>query len=193
MRGADAPAVGRTASVYERELREILQGDAEALRRYGRRQLPTDRPAVEEHARRPFLVVRAAGSLGFDLVALRPEFAFPIEVKGSREATIRFSAAGGRAHAQLLAHRRTVERVGLFAVYAFRRIGGEDPDCWRLFATADGATSRGLMGIIRRELPPVARTREGNGVLRWEEGLPLLRFLGKIAFLTAPSATGPAA
>ena len=74
-----------------------------------------------EHRERPFLVVRGAGSLGFDLVALRRELALPVEVKASAESSILFSAASGRAADQLEAHRTAVERVGLVAVYAYRK------------------------------------------------------------------------
>ena len=174
----------RTSATYERELRELLRGESDALRRYGRRLPPTDRKVLESHALRPFLVVRAAGSLGFDLVALRPEFAFPLEVKASREATIRFSAASGRAHQQLTAHRRAVERVGLMAVYAYRRVGGPDEDAWRLFATPGDGGDGGSLRLLRRFLPSVAVTKEGNGVLRWDEGRPLLEFLRQVSFLT---------
>ncbi|MCI4367055.1 MAG: Holliday junction resolvase [Thermoplasmata archaeon] len=176
----------RAAGIYERELRELLRGETAAVRRYAHRLAPQERPIVESFARRPFLVVRAAGSLGFDLVALRPEFAFPLEVKSSTEATIRFSAASGRANAQLEAHRKAVEQVGLLVVYAFRRVGGDDRDTWRLFSTG-GERSEGRLRLLRRFLPPVARTPEGNGVLRWEDGKPLLEFLKKVEFLTDPA------
>ncbi|EQD52404.1 holliday junction resolvase Hjc, partial [mine drainage metagenome] len=121
--------MGGQGSGYERELKELLQGQPEAIRRFVRALPPTDRPLVERVEREPFLVVRAAGSLGFDLVALRREFAFPLEVKSSRSELIHFSAASGRATEQLRAHRAAVGRVGLVVLYAFRRIGhrGGDP------------------------------------------------------------------
>jgi hypothetical protein len=175
--------VARAAGIYERELRELLRGEPEALRKYAHRLPPVDRATVAAYGQRPFLVVRAAGSLGFDLVALRPEFAFPLEVKSSTEATIRFSAASGRANAQLEAHRVAVTRVGLLVVYAFRRVGGEDRDSWRLYATG-GAKSEGSLRLLRDFLPPVAMTPEGNGVLRWDAGKPLLEFFRKVSFLT---------
>jgi hypothetical protein len=175
--------VGRSASAYERELKELLQGDPEALLRYGRALDPTRRPILDSIARHPFLVVRAAGSLGFDLVALRSEFAFPLEVKSSSSDTIRFSAASGRAGEQLEAHRRAVERVGLIVLYAYRRIGHRAGDPWRLFAASAPAMS-GRLGLLLKRLPPLDRTREGNAVLRWESGMPLLQFLEYIALLT---------
>lgn len=182
----------RSASVYERELKDLLQGDAEALHRYGRALDPARRPVLDTVARSPFLVVRAAGSLGFDLVALRSEFAFPLEVKASSSDTIRFSSASGRAAEQLEAHRRAVERVGLIVLYAFRRVGHRDGDAWRLYAASRGSVN-GRLGLLSRRLPAVESTRDGNGVLRWTSGLPLSEFFELISFLTAPTTPVPGA
>ncbi len=183
--------MSRTSSAYERELKEILQGVPEAVTRYGRTLAPTERAHVGRIVDHPFLVVRAAGSLGFDLVALRSEFSFPLEVKASASDTIRFSAASGRAAEQLAAHQRAVDRVGLIVLYAYRRVGvrGEDP--WRLYA-APGESRPGSLSLLRRRLPPVDRTREGNGVLRWANGLPLSEFLELVFFLTERPTGGPA-
>ncbi|MCI4367987.1 MAG: Holliday junction resolvase [Thermoplasmata archaeon] len=176
--------MGRGSSAYERELKELLQADPETIARYRRSVEPAQRERLDRASRSPFLVIRAAGSLGFDLVALRSEFAFPIEVKSSGEEVIRFSAASGRAAAQLEAHRKAVERVGLIVLYAFRRLGGRRGDPWRLFSASAGRPGRGSLEILRRRLPPVERTKEGNAVLRWENGMPLLEFLELVAFLT---------
>lgn len=175
--------MGAGGSNYERELKDLLQGDPESVERYARGMAPSDRARVRDAARAPFLVVRAAGSLGFDLVALRRECAFPVEVKASASDTIRFSAASGRADRQLEAHRRAVDRVGLAVVYAYRRLGHRGGDRWRLFATGSaGAT--GWSAILLRRLPPVDTTRDGNAVLRWEAGYPLTRFLELVGELT---------
>jgi hypothetical protein len=179
------PSVGRSASVYERELKELLQGEREAVDRYAR-SLPADeRERFRAALRAPFLVVRAAGSLGFDLVALRSEFAFPLEVKSSVADTIRFSAASGRAAEQLEAHRRAVDRVGLLVIYAFRRLGHRGGEAWRLFA-AGAPRAGGRSALLVKRLPPVEHTREGNGVLRWDSGFPLSRFLNLVADLVEP-------
>ncbi|MCI4335460.1 MAG: Holliday junction resolvase [Thermoplasmata archaeon] len=164
--------MNRSSSAYERELKQILQGTA-----------GESGQGPNGHA--PFLVVRAAGSLGFDLVALRPEFAFPIEVKASHSATIHFSAASGRAAEQLEAHRQSVERVGLLALYAFRRLGRRTGDPWRLFV-APGPPHRGRLGLLRRRLPPIDATRTGHAVLRWEDGMALGEFLSCVTGLVEP-------
>ncbi|HZY71246.1 MAG TPA: Holliday junction resolvase [Thermoplasmata archaeon] len=166
----------RTGSGYERELRALLEGDRTAIRAYGRRLPAGDRPKIQRLAETPCLVVRAAGSFGFDLVALRDYFAFPLEVKSSHEETIRFSSAGGRAEEQLADHRKTADRVGLLVIYAYRRVGGSRGDSWRLFI-APGPDGSGWRHIVRKRLPEVERTRDGNGVLRWERGLPFVQFV----------------
>jgi len=175
--------VGGQASSYERELKDLLQGQPDAIRRFGRSLPPADRSVIERVAQEPFLVVRAAGSFGFDLVALRREFAFPLEVKSSRSDSILFSAASGRASDQLRAHRASVGRVGLVVLYAYRRIGLRSGDPWRLFGATDTPNSGSIRYLYRR-LPPVETTREGHGVLRWEHGMPLVRFLDIVHFLT---------
>ncbi len=179
--------MGLTGSNYERELKGLLQGERESVDRYARALAPEERPGLLEASRRPFLVVRAAGSLGFDLVALRSEFAFPLEVKASATDTIRFSAASGRADRQLAEHRRAVDRVGLIVVYAYRRLGHRAGDPWRLYATGSTRAS-GRTAFLLGRLPPVETTRDGNAVLRWESGMPLSRFLQIVHTLTTPVA-----
>jgi Holliday junction resolvase len=182
--------VGHGYGGYERELRSLLSGDAAAVRSYARSLPPGDRDGFERLIEEPFLVVRGAGSLGLDLVALRREFAFPIEVKASSEPVIRFTAASGRANAQLAAHRKAVGRVGLMVLYAYRRLGVRKEEAWRLFV-AGTVPDTGLLRLICRALPPVSETKEGNGVLRWEEGMPLSRFLDRMRFLVErPPAAG---
>ncbi len=182
--------VGHGFSGYERELRTLLSGDPSSVRSYARALPPEERAEFERLIDEPFLVVRGAGSLGLDLVALRRELAFPIEVKASSAPVIRFTSGGGRANSQLRAHREAVEKVGLMVLYAYRRLGLRGEEAWRLFVTGT-PPERGVLGLVCRGLPPVDSTRNGNGVLRWEGGMPLSRFLGRVRFLSArPAAVG---
>jgi Archaeal holliday junction resolvase (hjc) len=174
--------VGHSSSAYERELRSLLEGQPQAVRTYARALPPAERSEFERLIDHPFLIVRAAGSLGFDLVALRREIAFPLEVKASSEPVIRFSAASGRANAQLESHKKAVARVGLTVLYAYRRVGLRGEETWRVFL-AGVVPETGILRLVCRRLPPVSRTPEGNGILRWEEGLPLSRFLEQARFL----------
>ncbi len=176
--------VGHGFDGYERELRSVLSGEPESVRAYARALPPTERSEFERLIDEPFLVVRGAGSLGLDLVALRREFALPIEVKASASAVIRFTAAGGRANAQLASHRRVASRAGLTVLYAYRRLGLRGAEPWRVYSAGAGA-GRGLSGAAFRTVPPVEATREGNGILRWEGGLPLSQFLERLRYLAS--------
>ncbi len=176
--------VGHGFSGYERELRTLLSGEPSSVRSYARALPPEERSEFERLIDEPFLVIRGAGSLGLDLVALRRELAFPIEVKASASPVIRFTAAGGRANAQLAAHREAVQKVGLMVLYAYRRLGLRGEESWRLYV-AGQPPERGVLGLVCRGLPPVDTTASGNGVLRWEGGMPLSRFLGRVRYLSA--------
>ncbi len=178
--------VGHSFGGYERALRSLLSGEPSAVRTYARSLPPEGRPSFERLVREPFLVVRAAGSFGFDLVALRREFAFPIEVKASAEPVIRFTAASGRASEQLAAHRAAVAKVGLMVIYAYRRLGLRGEECWRLFL--EGSRPNGaVVGYVFQPVPMISRTREGNGILRWEEGMPLSRFVERVHSVLRPT------
>ncbi len=178
--------VGRGSSAYERELRTLLQGDEAAVRAYLRILPAEDRSSFERLIAEPYLVIRGAGSLGFDLVALRREIAFPLEVKAASGDVIRFADASGRADLQLAAHRRAVGRSGLTVLYAYRRLGRHGQEPWRIFLASEVPASGSLRFVCRR-LPPVSTTREGHGILRWEEGMPLSRFLHTVRALTEPA------
>jgi hypothetical protein len=178
--------VGRSASAYERELRYLLEGDVGAVRAYARSLPPERRAEFERLTDAPFLVIRGAGSLGFDLVALRRDYAFPLEVKASSEPVIRFTAASGRAEAQLAVHRSTVQRVGLTVLYAYRRVGRQKEESWRIYR-GTAVPQRGVLKGVCSHLPEVSATTAGHGILRWEEGMPLSRFLYYAYYFEAPT------
>lgn len=179
--------MGTSAWAYERELKGVLQGEREALRRYRREaDRPEDLARLDRLSQRPFLVVRAAGSHGFDLVALRERLILPIEVKSSGAETIHFSAASGRASEQYRQLVRQTREARLLLLYAFRRVGlrGEDP--WRLFSAEPNAVPLdGFAGLVARRVPPVDQTSAGHRVLRWEKGVPLLSFLDWLLYVAS--------
>lgn len=178
--------MGVGASEYERELRSLLEGEREAVRHYSRYVAPEQRRILQHLERGPFLVVRAAGSHGFDLVAMRAGFAFPIEAKASAEEVIRFSSASGRMTGQLNDHLEAAKRGGLVVLYAYRRLGRRSGEPWRLFTPQTENHNHGRVEYLRNHLPPIERTREGNCVLRWENGLPLSVFLDRLFKLFDP-------
>lgn len=174
------------ASQYERELRSLLEAEPDALRHYARYLAPEQRRTLDRLRRGPFLVVRAAGSHGFDLVAMRAGFAFPIEAKASAEEVIRFSSASGYANDQLAEHIEAARRGGLVVLYAYRRLGSRNGEPWRLYTPQPENGHHGRVGLLSKHLPPIGRTKEGNGVLRWEHGLPLSEFLDRLFTLFDP-------
>jgi Holliday junction resolvase len=180
--------VVRGSSGYERELRDLLQGEPAAIRAYCRALPKEDARTLETLIERPFLVVRAAGSHGFDLVALRRQFAFPVEVKTSSRTAIRFSNSPRNAE-QLKAHTAAVRRVGLVVLYAYRKIGHRTGDPWRVY-TPTAPPEKGIVGLVGKRLPKIDETRNGNAVLRWSDGLPLVEFLRQVLALSDPTARG---
>ncbi len=177
---------GRSFSGYERELRSLLEGDPESVRAYARSLSRAERAGFLRLIDSPFLVIRGAGSHGLDLVAMRWGLSFPIEVKASSEPVIRFTAASGRANTQLRAHREAIGRAGLAVLYAYRRLGLRSEESWRLFLGSE-PPKFGVLRVLCRALPPVGETREGNGILRWEDGQRLSRFLDRTHQLMEPS------
>ena len=161
---------------YERELREVLSGTEKGITAITRSCTPEEKHQMRLVADRPFLVVRAAGS-GMegsgDLVALRGDCCFPIEVKSTRATKLYFS---GRTKDQLNAMIREGERSGLMPLYAHRRKGVRG-DSWRLFRVE----TQGLKGTLARlakMIPALPLTRNGSPFIDWEQGMPLHRFLG---------------
>jgi Holliday junction resolvase len=122
-------------------------------------------------------VVRAAGSLGADLVAVRDDLSFLVEVKSAKKGALYFTAAE-RLVEQIDVIRRQCERSGVLPVYAFRKKGVRG-DAWRLFTMPD-MNLRARAAIVWRRLPKVAKTAQGNDVLRWEQGMPLADFLAYV-------------
>ena len=158
-----------TGSSYENELKRILEG----------RPLPADMRSLsppEKNAyylleKHPFLVIRAAGSFGCDLVALRPDVAFPIEVKSSKSEVVRFG--GRREQQQAVDFMTECRRPGVIPVYA-HRLKGIRGDKWRLFRLpVDRATGFDAAGTLAFSLPVLPRTKAGNFKLDWYKGLPL--------------------
>ena len=75
------------SSQYERELRQVLAGVPSGVEGVIRSCSPIEKERMRLVLNRPFLVVRAAGS-GMegtgDLLALRGDLCFPIEVKSTK-------------------------------------------------------------------------------------------------------------
>lgn len=183
------------ASTYERELRYLLAGRTDAVEPMVDRVAREDPKAAVKLRRvldHPFFVLRSAGSLGIDLVALRGEISFPIEVKTSNEAVVRLSRSK-RSKEQAEELTRDCLEAGLVPLYAYRRRDMRDGDPWRVFLmTTPELTEWNAEGYYRYSLLYRKMMREGrcadisedgNYILRWDEGWPLYDFVYYVADL----------
>ncbi len=172
----DGQRCATMTGAYERELREVLSGTEKGVNAVTRSCTPEEKGRMSRVRERPFLVVRAAGS-GMegsgDLVALRGDCSFPIEVKSTRAEKLYFS---GRTKDQLNAMIREGERSGLMPLYAHRRKGVRG-DSWRIFRVK----TKGLKGTLARlasMIPALPLNRNGSPFIDWEQGMPLNQFVG---------------
>jgi Holliday junction resolvase len=166
--------------VYERELKGILSGDLKWIEGVSR-NLPVDvMRSYLKMTECPFIVLRAAGSFGVDLVAIRGDISFPIEVKSSVNDTIHFSASSGRGTQQAAELLDLCKKAKLAPLYAFRmkRVRGGDP--WRVFTVrVEGV--EGTLRFIYEMLPKLEPERGGHLILRWDDGMPLNKFVDYLA------------
>ena len=120
------------ASSYERELRAVLAGTVDGVKAVTRSCSEFEKECMMQVIQQPFLVVRAAGS-GMegsgDLLALRGDICFPIEVKTNKSKKIYLS---GRTREQYDAMLEQGERCQLMPLYA-HRLKGIRGDSWRIF------------------------------------------------------------
>jgi len=172
----------QTGSVYERELKNLLSGNDKTLEKMVKTCDGTERGAYLSILLNPFIVIRAAGSLGVDLVALRWDFSFPIEVKSSSDDTMRFSR-NQKMTDQACRMLEECTRSFVMPVYAFR-LKGARGDPWRLFMLPLDVDLKGRMGIIQKRMPKIEVNGNGNYIMRWNDGMKLSRF---IEYLSATS------
>ncbi len=163
---------------YERELRHVLAGLPEGVRAVTRSCSESERAQARLVIEKPFLVVRAAGS-GIegsgDLLALRGDICFPIEVKTSKEKKLYLN---GRLSEQYSALENIGKKCGLMPLYAYR-LKGVRGDSWRIFRI-DAGPLEGRLSILARRIPACPLTKNGRPHLIWEKGLPLHKFLALV-------------
>lgn len=163
------------SQIYERELKGILMADPEVLSRVTRNLPQEESIPYMRIIQRPFVVVRAAGSFGIDM-AVVGSISFLVEEKSSVEPLYHFNAPRIVEQAALLLD--LCSRAGITPVYAYRlkRQRGHDP--WRLFTMeVEEGKLDGYDKLFHQKLPKLERTRSNNLVMRWENGMPLHRFI----------------
>ena len=163
------------AGKYERELKNILEGELKTLNRVTKTCTLIEKMNYSKISEKPFAVIRAAGSLGIDLVAARGDISFLTEVKSSIEDTIHFSNIGGKLQDQALTMKNMCEKTKTLPIYAFRT-KGKRGDSWRIF-TLDIDGLEGRSSVLHRRLPKLKKSKKGNFVMRWNEGMPLSDFI----------------
>lgn len=162
--------------IYERELKGILGGEEKFLVRLTKNLPFEEKEAYLKLKKKHFLVVKAAGSFGIDLLAVRGNFAFPIEVKSSAADVFRFSRSEKLAE-QASRMRIICEHSSLVPTYAYR-LKNADADPWRLFTIESNGTSlNGIQALLFRKLPKIGITHDGNGILKWTDGMKLSTFV----------------
>jgi len=169
--------------VFERELKALLSGDRKALEKMVKTCDEEERRGYLSILNRPFLVIRAAGSLGMDLVAIWGDMALPIEVKSSKTDVLWFSNSQ-RLIEQAASMREDCKRAGLIPIYAFR-LKGQRGDPWRVFSLPMGKAD-GMIGLVQRKLPVIEESSRGNLIMRWNDGMKLSHFIEYLIKISTP-------
>ena len=162
-------------SQYEREFRSILEADEPILKKITKTCSTVERENYFRVLEKPFAVIRAAGSLGIDLVAVRGDLSFLVEIKTSSASTLHFSSMSGKLQEQAESMLELCEKTETLPVYAYR-LKRQRGDSWRVF-TIDHSNLQGRLRIVHQRLPQLSQSKTGNYIMRWDEGMPLSDFL----------------
>ncbi len=168
--------MAKKGAIYERELKNILSGEPETIKKITKTMSEEERKNYETIIEHPFLVLRAAGSFGIDLIAIRRDFSFPIEVKSSKDKNLRFSVDCGRGQKQAEEIIKECEKSEIIALYAFR-LKSQRGDPWRIFTLPFNIEFEGWPKFIYELLPKISITKGGNYVMHWDLGMPLNKFI----------------
>jgi len=164
-----------SASQYERELKGILEGEVKTLSKVTKTCSVLEKDNYLKISEKPFAVIRAAGSFGVDLVATRGDISFLTEVKTSTGNILHFSSVGGKLQKQAENMKDVCEKTKTLPIYAFRTKGFRG-DSWRIF-TLDVNGLEGRSSVVHRRIPKLDKSKSGNFVMRWNEGMALSDFI----------------
>ncbi len=163
---------------YERELKYLLSGETKAITKMVKTCNDEETQAYCSMIDSPFLVIRAAGSLGVDLVALRWDFSFPIEVKSS-DSDILYMSKTARLIEQAQRMMEDCDRSHVIPIYAFR-LKGVKGDPWRIFTIPSEYALKGRSELLKKRIPKLDVSKNGNFIMRWNDGMKLSDFLSFI-------------
>ncbi|MCK4902293.1 MAG: Holliday junction resolvase, partial [Thermoplasmatales archaeon] len=108
-------------------------------------------------------------------VATRGDISFLTEVKTSIGDTLHFSSVSGKLQKQAETMIEMCEKTKNLPIYAFRTKGYRG-DSWRIF-TMDVNGLEGRASVLHKRLPKIEKSKSGNFVMRWKEGMPLSDFI----------------
>lgn len=162
--------MGLNGSIYERELKSIFAGDEDKLQR----AIWISNDLRKRIRNRPFMVIRGAGSHGFDIIIIRRDISLPIEIKSSREKTLNFSSSSNRSQEQAEAYKKLVAKTGVMPLYAFR-LKSISGDPWRVFTFE--LDYEGRYRTLSEIVPPLDVTKAGAYSMKWDKGLSLTSLL----------------
>ncbi|MCD6512935.1 MAG: Holliday junction resolvase [Thermoplasmata archaeon] len=167
-------------SLYERELREILNGNEEVIERIIKSCSDEEKKNYRKIINKPFIVVRAAGSLGIaDIVAIRGDISFIVEIKVRKEKEILFSHEGGRMQRKAIEMKEKCVQSSVLPLFAYR-LKGIRGDAWRIFTMElDGLN--GKSKLLQEKIPKLGVTNNGNYVMRWDNGMKLSDFIDMLS------------
>ncbi|MCQ2070544.1 MAG: Holliday junction resolvase [archaeon] len=160
---------------YERELKYLLSGDTKAVTKMVKTCDDEETRGYCSMVDSPFLVIRAAGSLGVDLVALRWDVSFPIEVKSS-ENDVLYMSKSERLIDQAIRMLESCDRAHVMPIYAFR-LKGIKGDPWRIFTIPSESDLRGKVDELKGRIPQLDVSKSGNFIMRWNDGMKLSELL----------------
>ncbi len=164
---------------YERELKALLSGDEKVIAKMIKTCDETERANFLRISDEPFMMIRAAGSLGVDLLALRWDFSCPIEVKSSAEEVIHFSK-NQRLTEQVEQMKADCARSHVVPIYAYR-LKARRGDPWRIFTVPTDLRYRGFNDVLYRRIPKLEVSSNGFYIMRWENGMKLSDFIGFVS------------
>ncbi len=164
---------------YERELKALLSGDEKAIAKMIKTCDEIEKANYLSITTEPFMMIRAAGSLGVDLLALRWDFSCPIEVKSSAEEVIHFSK-NQRLTEQVEQMKLHCSRSHLVPIYAYR-LKARRGDPWRIFTISTEERYRGFNDVLYRRIPKMDISSNGFYIMRWNDGMKLSDFIGFVS------------
>ena len=166
--------------IFERELKNLLSGDSKTIEKMVKTCDECETKNYRSLLDDPFMVVRAAGSLGVDLVVLRGDYSFPIEVKSSCDEIMHFSR-NPRLMEQALKMRAECSAAHVIPIYAMR-LKNRKGDPWRIFHIPLEEELKGSSGLLQRHIPPLKYNDNCNYIMKWSDGIKLSELIEYMQF-----------